>query len=311
MKRVLTIFSILALCGAGAEAQKFKVESVMAIKTGAPEGVFHPVFTPDGKSLLVTAEDYTGLGIVDLNNTEYRQLSDMAGAGYKAAISDDGSTVIVRKNNIFEQTMDVYAIDVQTAQPVQLMSDMEHINTLTMNQGALNYATQGKLQCVGVATNRLKAQTKQLEDVFVTEEDLKIVVYRNGEPTVVDPLSTPENDVNYCWTVLSPDKTKIAFVAGQNAYTCNLDGTNLKNLGNLRAPKWRDNNYVVGMNDSDNGHEFIASDIVIVGADGSDYQQLTTKSDEIKMFPDVSADGNRIAYHTTEGNIYIMTIAEK
>ena len=53
------------------------------------------------------------------------------------------------------------------------------------------------------------------------------------------------------------------------------------------------------------------SDIVIVDVVGNNFQQLTTSSDEIKLFPSVSADGSKIAYHTTEGKIYVMTIKEK
>ena len=45
-------------------------------------------------------------------------------------------------------------------------------------------------------------------------------------------------------------------------------------------------------------------------ADGTGMQQLTN-SNEISMFPSVSPDGSQIAYHTTDGKVYIMTIQEK
>lgn len=50
---------------------------------------------------------------------------------------------------------------------------------------------------------------------------------------------------------------------------------------------------------------------MIVDVTGNNYQQLTTSSDEIKMFPSVSVDGSKIAYHTSDGKIYVMTIKEK
>ena len=59
------------------------------------------------------------------------------------------------------------------------------------------------------------------------------------------------------------------------------------------------------------GNRFIASEIVIVGIDGNNRQQLSTTSSEIKMFPSVNADGTKVAYHSTEGKIYLMTIKEK
>ena len=66
------------------------------------------------------------------------------------------------------------------------------------------------------------------------------------------------------------------------------------------------------MNDCHDGYYYTKSDIVIVRTDGTQFQQLTYPSNEIKMFPSVSADGNKIAFHTeNEGKIYIMTIKEK
>ena len=82
-------------------------------------------------------------------------------------------------------------------------------------------------------------------------------------------------------------------------------------VGNMRAPQWRGNTHVVGMVDADDGYHFTKSDIVIVRADGTQMQQLTAPSDEIKMYPSTSADGSQVAFHTTEGKIYIMTIKEK
>ena len=79
----------------------------------------------------------------------------------------------------------------------------------------------------------------------------------------------------------------------------------------MRSPKWRNDSHVVGMVDADDGYHYTKSDIVIAKIDGTQLQQLTTPSDEIKMFPSVSEDGSKIAFHTTDGHIYIMTIQEK
>lgn len=171
--------------------------------------------------------------------------------------------------------------------------------------------TRWKMGIEGTKVNRRGVKRQAANNIFVTEEDLKVVVYNNGVRTVVDPLSTPERDVNYCWSSLSPDKRHLMFVAGNDAYVSNLDGSGLVNLGRLHAPVWRDNEFVVGMEDKDDGSRFIASEIVIVGIDGNNRQQLSTTSSEIKMFPSVNADGTKVAYHSTEGKIYLMTIKEK
>ena len=66
------------------------------------------------------------------------------------------------------------------------------------------------------------------------------------------------------------------------------------------------------MVDEDDGYFYTKSDIVIVKADGTGkMQQLTNNSSEIKMHPSVSNDGNKIAFHTLDGKIYLMNIKEK
>ena len=79
----------------------------------------------------------------------------------------------------------------------------------------------------------------------------------------------------------------------------------------MNCPQWRGNTHVVGMNDEHDGYFNTKSDIVIVRNDGTQMQQLTAPSDEIKMFPSVSADGSQIAFHTEDGKLYLMTIKEK
>lgn len=310
----LFLMAAIALCAAQPlGAQHFTVEGVRQLKVDAPQGMFHPVFTPDGKTLLVSAEDYVGLQAVDLEKQTVRTLSTAEGAGYKIAFADQGATVVTRQNNLMDQTMSLYAIDLEDGSQKLLIKDAPHTNTVTLTQGSLNYARNGRLTVQPIATRRFKAPAQVVEDeIFLTEEDLKMVLYKNGERIVIDPLSNEDRDVNYCWSSLSPDKTRIAFVAGKYAYTCNIDGTGLQNIGDLRAPVWRDNNYVVGMEDKDDGHVITASDIVIVDRTGEQFQKLTDTADaQIKMFPAVSPDGNQIAYHTTDGKIFILTIAEK
>lgn len=145
---------------------------------------------------------------------------------------------------------------------------------------------------------------------YVTEVDLKMVVCVNGVCRIVDPIADAYGrDVNYCWTSLSPDGKRLLFVAHNNAYTSELDGSDLVDLGPLHAPVWRDNDWVVGMIDSDDGHEITASDIYIVAArDANKSQRLTPADSDIKMYPAVSADGARVAYNTIDGDIYILDI---
>lgn len=306
-----------------AQAVQFKVTGIQKVPLQAGTTVFHPVFTPDGKTLLVTEENYCGLRTVDISSGNVQVLTEMDGAGYKPTISPDGSSVIVRENNFVEQTMNLFAIELDgKATVTPLARDMQHVNAISYNGQQLAYgdALRQEVQCDIVARpGMVRTQSRTVvPQVLVTEEDLKMVVYINGQRNVVDPvMDTTGKDVNYCWTSLSPNGQRLLFVAHNNAYTSNLDGSSLVNLGPIHAPVWLGNDYVVAMEDHDDGHLFTDSEIVVTAVDGSIKQQLTGVAanaerdggkDAIKMFPAVSPDGNSIAYHTTDGEIYILNI---
>lgn len=299
-----TFLSLLALSSVAMMAQKFDVVDVKQLASNVE--MYHPLFTPDGKQLLVTSEAYDGLGIIDIDGANYRKLTDARSAGYYPAVSADGTVVTCRELDEKSMTLTLMNINLATGNKSVVDAGMEHFNHINLSGDDAVMGIDGKM-----TKRKVKSSSQAMNNVFVTEEDLKLVVYRDGERTVVDPLSTPERDVNYCWSSLSPDKRHLLFVGGNNAYVSDLDGSNLVNLGRLHAPVWRGNDYVVAMDDRDDGSRFTASDIVIIGIDGNNRQQLTPASSEIMMFPAVSQQGDRIAYHSLEGKVYVMTIKEK
>lgn len=312
--KILLFAGLAAVCCATATAQVVTVKSVQPVKAATPAPLYHPVFTTDGASLLVTSEGYDGLSVLSLGDNTVRHLTTRAGTGYMPQLSADGCMAVVREFDYQNQKMSLFAIDLETAAETVIAQDIEHCNAVALDAGSLTLSQNGVMQCRRVASRRTKAPaTAVAPSVYVTEEDLKPVLYAGGVRTVIDPLSTPDNDVNYCWTSLSPDGKRMAFVAGKDAYTCNLDGSGLVNVGPLRAPVWLDGLTLVGMLDSDDGHVFTASEILAVRADGSARQQLTSQSPAeggaaIKMFPGVSPQGDRIAYHTLDGQIFIINL---
>ena len=292
-------------------AQQFEVVELQQVKTGA-HAVYHPRFMPDGKTLLVTSESYDGLALVDTEKGVYTNLTDMTGAGYYPVISEDGKTILTRSMNPEQFTQNIYKLDVATKALTVVAENIEHTNQMSFSNGLATVAISGK--AVNSKITNALTPVRTMNNILVTEEDLKIVVYKNGARTVLDPLAGQYDDWDpqYSWTSLSPDRTKILFHCANDAFICDLNGQNVVKLGGMRAPQWRGNTHVVGMNDAHDGYFHTKSDIVIVRADGTQMQQLTTPSDEIKMFPSVSADGNQIAFHTErEGKVYIMTIKEK
>ena len=76
----------------------------------------------------------------------------------------------------------------------------------------------------------------------------------------------------------------------------------------MRAPKWYDNNTVVGMNDEDDGTVVTASAIIATTLDGTT-QTLTTNS-VIAQFPKPAAQAGKIVFTTPEGKAYIINLSK-
>lgn len=292
-----------------AQAQQFEVTEMVQVPTDGHEMTYHPRFMPNG-DLLVTALNYNGLAVINATTGEYTKLTEMQGAGYYPVISPDGKTILTRSMDKVFLTQDIYVIDVATKKLTSIARGINHVNQLAFNGSYAMMPIEGKAVTKKVGTY---AAAGSLDDLLVTEEDLKIVVYANGNRTVLDPLAGQLDgwDPQYTWTSLSPDKSRILFGCGNFTYVCELDGSNVVKLGSLRSPQWRGNTHIVGMQDEDDGYYYTKSEIVIVDVAGNNFQQLTTSSDEIKMFPSVSNDGSKIAFHTNDGKLYIMTIKEK
>lgn len=140
-------------------------------------------------------------------------------------------------------------------------------------------------------------------DLYVTNEDLNVVLYRNGHRTVLNP----RGEENYIWSSVSPDGTRILFNTRYGTEICDLQGNILVNLGHLCYPEWYGNDYVVGQHETSDGHRYLSSCIVIVSADGSMQQELTDP-EEMGMNPSVAAAVGKIAYTTLDGEMHLLQL---
>ena len=307
-KLLLTVAAVVAL---SAQAQQFEVVECQQLSVGANTEVFHPIFTPDGNSLLVSSAGYDGLGIIDLKTQKYKKITDMHGAGWLPAISEDSKTVIVRQKDDEMQGTSLYSINLSTLEKTPVLQKAEHFNDFSFVNGKVSVGLGGKVTTKQVT--RPVSAIQMPNEIFITNEDLKIVVYNNGRRIVLDPLKSehPNWDTQYCWATLSPDKTKILFHCANYSYICDLSGKNIVNLGEMNCPQWRGNNHVVGHDEDHDGYYLTKGEIIIVDNKGQNRQQLSSSSSDIKTFPAVSPDGSKIAYHTEDGKLFLMTIKEK
>lgn len=299
------VFLALALCVSfSGMAQLLNVGSVD--KVNIPSNVENKVaaISPNGDYLLITTDYNKGLTKYDLATGQTQVLTDAAGAGYDTKISQDGQNVVYREKsttNAKLQQTELKSKNLATGATEQLVKPTRNLSGVAI-EGNTAVAVNNK-KMVKKALGGGKAQATM---PVLTIDKLQLMLTVNGKTTVFSPLGT---DFRYIWPSVSPDGTKALFyVSGKGAYVCNIDGTNLQELGIIRAPKWYNNSTIVGMNETDNGEVFTSSEIVAVDLNGN--RQVLTDNSVIAMYPLPAAQSGKIAFSTPTGEAYIINIVK-
>jgi len=298
MKKCL--FLLFIAIGQFAFAQQIDVKSIQLLKGTEQGGCFHPVFSPDGAYLLSTAENYAGLKQHNLATAEVVTVTTDAGAGYGVRISPDANTVLFKKtemkNNLRYTSLQQYSLS--DKKQVRLTDAMrENVSPVFIGERAA-FIKDNSLMKVGKTSNKVAP--------YINVEEKKMVLYSGNTRHVLTPNG---EDKSYFWASVSPDSKHIVYTAAAyGTFVCNIDGSNVVSLGKLNAPVWLNNQWVIGMNDQDNGDRVITSEIVAATIDGGMRHTFATPMAGIAMYPSVSADGNKIAFNTEKGEIYIIDI---
>lgn len=66
------------------------------------------------------------------------------------------------------------------------------------------------------------------------------------------------------------------------------------------------NDLVVGMNDFDNGYEITSSAVVVADLAGT--RQTISPAVLVATYPSASADGTKVTFTTTAGELYVINI---
>ena len=278
MKKILLL--VVALVSVMASAQVLEVASVE--KLNIPQNADSKIvgIAPDGTYVLISSQTNKGLQRFDLVLENVTKLTDAEGAGFGVEISADSKNVTYRE--------------------VTYAADHSRMATLVSQ----DMATAQKTTLVKSTRDMQRARSRQAVSpvVFIQNGELMITV-----GTMSKVLSPNGQGRSYLWPSLSPDGTKVLYhLAGNGTWVCNVDGTNAKRIGSFRAPKWYNNNVVVGMNDLDNGHVVTSSEIVVYTLDGKN--QVLTNNAIMAMYPYVSADGKKIVCSTPNGEAYLINL---
>ena len=300
MKKLLLV---LIVFGQMLFAQQVSVQSITFLKDSESGGFYYPTFSPTGEFLLVTSENYTGLKQFSFSDKTLKTLTTDAGAGFGVQISADGATVLYKKTEF-----------VKNLKNTSLISYVRSTGKQTQLVGATRENITAKF--TANKPQFVKGKTLVRSNIKVTEvvpviciEDQKMVLYTGSKRNVIAPNW---QQASYIWPTISPDKKNIAYtVAGKGTFVCQINGSNPKSLGKLNAPTWINNQWLVGMDDKDDGQDLLSSTLVAVSIDGKVRQIIATPSGKMAMYPAASADGKRIAFNTEKGELYLLNIEIK
>jgi len=302
MRKVLLAFA--ATLTVGGWAQVFNVASLVPVALPPDVGSKVVAISGQGDFLLLTADDNSGLTKLDLSTGKTQNITRAAGAGYDARVSPDGKRVVYRENSFTSghlRMVSLRSINLGSGQSRELVAPTRNLQGVGINNQAALPVTRGQVTAKG-----FEGKVSDKSGVVLSINNRQLMISRNGKTRNLSPNG---KDKSYLWPSLSPDGTKILYYVGaEGAFVCNLDGSNVKPLGMMRAPQWWDDSIVVGMYDQDDGEFVYASRIVATNLKG-DKQTLTPDS-LIAMYPKVSAQAGKIAFSTPDGKAYIINVTK-
>ena len=297
MKKVLLA---LALCVSfSGMAQLVNVTSID--KVNIPENAANKVaaISPAGDYLLITTDYNQGLTKYDLSTGATQVITQALGAGFDAKISQDGQSVVYRErstNKKHLQTKAVKSKNLATGAEQQIVKPTRELQGFAIDGNTAVAINKGKMSKKALDNGKAQVNTPVL-----STKNFKMYITRNGKTTEF----MPAGNYRYIWASMSPDATKALFYcSNRGAYVCNVDGSGLKALGDIQAPKWMGNDMIVGMTTTDDGEVFTSGAIVVANLYGN--KQVLTGDNVIAMYP-LPADG-KIAFSTPTGEAYIINL---
>ena len=306
----MKLFWILFLIGGLSilTAQTLKVQSITPL-TSAEQGEFYfPQMHPSGTKVICTGPGYRGLYAIGLEDQSLEEISDDPGAGYEFVISADGQHVFFRTSTYRgpKRYSSLLQLNMTTKEKTILEAEVRDLSTpQQVADGSMVYVSQNQVKRMRTAEMTWNTESPSAAPaVFI--ENRKIALYRGNEKTLLEPFG----EGIYIWPSVSPDGDRLLFtLAGQGTFISDLDGNVLSELGRANAPQWSpDGQWVVFMDDRDDGRIFTASEIFVIRADGSEKIQLTNTDDIIEMYPRWGTDNRTIVYASDSGTIYLMKL---
>jgi len=297
------LFIAMLMASAVATAQ---VEVISIEKLVLPAGRewTNPVYSPDGGSIYFTVTSYDGIWKYTRADNTVSEITRDPSSGFGFAVSPDGSQIAYRRTTYDAQTQERMqeAVVVNAATlKTRVAASGSDVSLPVFVRSEAVYSVNG------VPNTQALAKTAAAEVQVLGIENTKIAVLTGGTKVLLDPLGNG----SYIWPTLSPDKQLLAaYDVRRGTFICDLNGVVLSRLGRRDGAVWtRDGNWLVYMDDRDDGRSITTSEICMVSRDGGTTLRLTSSADVLEMNPSCSPVENKIVC-SGNGALYVISYKE-
>jgi hypothetical protein len=263
---------LMAVCAfAGRSYGQIRVTATEELPLGVAHAWALPQWAPDGQSIYYTESSFNGIWKYSLVDHAITNITNDPASGYGFRLSADGTRIAFRRT---------------LTGPGELLRVQESV-VRDLVSGTETLLARGS----DVAIDRMGGEPAS-------------ALGSNAE-TVINPTGDGRN----IWIDLSPAGDRIvAYHMEKGTIVCNADGTGQVFLGKRDGAVWsRDGRWLIYMQDVDDGHQLVQSELAFVSPDGAMSGTLTSTTGVTELFPRCSMTENKIVCATAEGKIVVLT----
>lgn len=305
MRKYLLTSSLLLVIIFGNGFGQIRVTKIEKLQIDNSEEWNAPIFSPDGKKIYFTNSTYNGIWEYTLSNKRIRLITSEKGSGYGFTLSADGKQIAYRKtyypDGSIERVQEIIVKNLRTLKS-SLIGKGTDLSTPTFSKSGLVYSSYDK-------TVNLSKKISSKEVSILGIANTKIALNLYGEKILLDPFGNG----SYIWPSLSPDKTKIvAYEMDRGTFICDLKGNILDTFGRRDHPVWtRDGKWLIFMDDKDDGHQILSSEILAISVTTKEIVPLTSTPNIAEMNPSISPVENKIVCNSYNGELFLISYEER
>jgi hypothetical protein len=266
-------------------------------------GLYKSIFLEKNQFIISTLRNDNGLMLYNPVNKQLTQLNDLKGAGSKFLLDQEEKNVVFITYTLVDNRryQSILIQNIWDKKIKTITENRRNLKLLSLSSDLVMYLDNDKVLSFNTTSGKLEESPENVIIAY-SDPDLNLALYLYGEKKTLNPLGPG----NYIWVAISPDKKFVLYnKTGSGTYICDLNGKNILYLGNINYAQWAgEGNWVLGMNDQDDGHKFIKSDILLINARNSKTINLTESTDVIALYPSISSDLRTLVFNDENGRIF-------